>query len=90
MPTTKLMPPKKTSLSLENSLSELEHLVSELEQGNISLEESLKCFERGVVLTRTCQQALQSAEQKVQILLEKNGTHTLEPFINEPNAKKSL
>lgn len=54
-----------------------------MEQGELSLEDSLKSFERGVALTRTCQKALQEAEQKVQILLEKNGTQTLEPFTDE-------
>jgi len=42
-----------------------------MEQGDISLEDSLKKFERGIELTRTCQKALQEAEQKVQILVEK-------------------
>jgi len=74
---------KKTSNLFEDSLAELEQLVAQLEQGEISLEESLKAFERGVNLTRACQQALQQAEQKVQILLEKNGTQTLEPFTDE-------
>jgi len=64
-------------------MDELEKLVEQMEQGDISLEESLKAFERGIKLTRTCQQALQEAEQKVQILLEKNGQQTLEPFTNE-------
>ncbi|MGJ0485903.1 MAG: exodeoxyribonuclease VII small subunit [Methylomicrobium sp.] len=77
------MPKKKSSTLFEDSLAELEALVNQLEQGDISLEESLKSFERGVFLTRTCQQALQEAEQKVQILLEKNGTQTLEPFTDE-------
>ena len=77
------MPKKKSTTLFEDSLAELEQLVSQLEQGDISLEESLKSFERGVTLTRTCQQALQEAEQKVQILIEKNGTQTLEPFTNE-------
>ena len=77
------MPKKKTTTLFEDSLAELEQLVSQLEQGDISLEESLKSFERGVTLTRTCQKALQEAEQKVQILLEKNGTQTLEPFTDE-------
>jgi exodeoxyribonuclease VII small subunit len=54
-----------------------------LEQGDLSLEESLKFFERGVTLTRICQKALQEAEQKVQILIEKNGTQTLESFTDE-------
>lgn len=75
--------PKKKSTTFEDSLAELEQLVSQLEQGDISLEESLKSFARGVNLTRTCQKALQEAEQKVQILIEKNGTQSLEPFTNE-------
>lgn len=78
-----LMPKKKTPVSFEESLAELEQLVSQLEQGDISLEESLKAFERGVNLTRSCQAALQEAEQKVNILLEKNHTQTLEPFTDE-------
>ena len=77
------MPKKKSTALFEDSLAELEQLVSQLEQGDISLEESLKSFERGVALTRICQKALQEAEQKVQILIEKNGTQTMEPFTNE-------
>lgn len=77
------MPRKKTSSLFEDSLAELEQLVEQMEQGEISLEESLKSFERGVKLTNTCQKALQDAEQKVQILLEKNGKQTLEPFDDE-------
>ena len=64
----------------EAALTELETLVEKMEQGDLSLDESLKQFERGVQLTRSCQQALQEAEQKVQILLEKGGQQTLEPF----------
>ncbi|MCK5888565.1 MAG: exodeoxyribonuclease VII small subunit [Methylococcales bacterium] len=67
----------------EDSLEELEQLVSKMEEGDLSLEESLKSFERGIKLTGTCQKALDSAEQKVQILLEKNGKQTLEPFDDE-------
>lgn len=77
------MPKKKSTTEFEDSLAELEQLVNQLEQGDISLEESLKSFERGVSLTRICQKALGEAEQKVQILLEKNGTQTLEPFTDE-------
>ncbi|MGR9072094.1 MAG: exodeoxyribonuclease VII small subunit [Gammaproteobacteria bacterium] len=74
---------KKNTGSFEESLAELEKLVEQLEQGDVTLEESLKSFERGVTLTRACQKALQEAEQKVQILLEKNGKQTLEPFDDE-------
>lgn len=77
------MPRKKSATLFEDALAELEQLVVQMEQGDISLEESLKSFERGVTLTRTCQKSLQEAEQKVQILLEKNGQQTLEPFTDE-------
>lgn len=71
---------KKTTSVFEDSMQELEKLVEQMEQGDISLEESLKAFERGIKLTRACQQSLQEAEQKVQILIEKNGQQNLEPF----------
>ncbi len=71
---------KKSPPSFEEALEELERIVAQMEQGEISLEDSLKAFERGIHLTRTCQQALQEAEQKVQQLVEKNGTAQLEPF----------
>ena len=77
------MPRKKSSTIFEDSLAELEQLVEQLEQGEISLEDSLKSFERGVKLTRTCQKSLQEAEQKVKILLAKNDPQTLEPFTDE-------
>ena len=77
------MPKKKTSTSFEDALAELERLVNRLERGDLSLEETLQSFERGVNLTRTCQKALQEAEQKVQILIDKNGSQVLEPFPDE-------
>lgn len=77
------MTKKKTVSSFEESLTELEQLVGKLERGDLSLEESLQAFERGVHLTRTCQKTLAEAEQKVQILIGKNGNQTLENFANE-------
>lgn len=74
---------KKNTHPLEDALAELEQLVNKMEQGDISLEESLAYFERGVSLTRACQKALQDAEQKVSILLSKNGQQNLEPFTDE-------
>ena len=64
----------------ETALAELEALVEKMEQGDLSLDESLNQFERGVQLTRSCQQALKDAEQKVQILLEKDTQASLETF----------
>jgi exodeoxyribonuclease VII small subunit len=65
--------PAKKPVNLEKALNELEKLVEEMEQGNLSLEESLKRFEKGIALTSDCQEALQKAELKVQELIEKNG-----------------
>lgn len=72
------MAKKKTQLDFEAALSELESLVERMEAGESSLEVSLQDFERGIELTRTCQAALQEAEQKVEILLAQNGEP--EPF----------
>lgn len=75
--------PKKAAKSdtppdFEKSLTELENLVEKMEHGEISLEESLQHFERGIALTRQCQQALKNAEQKVEILLKDSAAP--EPF----------
>jgi exodeoxyribonuclease VII small subunit len=67
----------------EKSLQELEALVEKMELGDLSLEESLQHFERGVQLTRACQQALKEAEQKVETLLKKNGQEEIVPFDSE-------
>ncbi len=71
---------KQTTPPFEQALSELEGLVETLEQGDLPLEASLKTFERGVELTRTCQEALKEAEQKVQILSGNSVDSDLEPF----------
>ncbi len=74
------MPKKRNDIDFEKALEELEALVVKMEQGNLSLEESLRYFERGIALTKTCQKALSEAEQKVRILLEKNGKQQLQDF----------
>ena len=67
----------------EAALEELETLVARLEEGDLSLEDSLRCFERGVHLTRTCQQALKQAEQKVETLVREDGEWRTAPFSEE-------
>lgn len=74
---------KTKKLDYEAAVAELETLVERLEQGDISLEESLKLYERGVLLTRDCQEALQAAEQKVQMLVQQTGNPTLVDFDGE-------
>jgi exodeoxyribonuclease VII small subunit len=67
----------------ETSLRELETLVETMEKGDLSLEDSLSHFERGVQLSRTCQQALKDAEQKVEILMKKGAQDDIVPFNDE-------
>jgi len=79
------MPKKKTdSPAFEEALSELEALVERMEGGEMTLEESLGAFERGIALTRICQQALQAAEQKVEILTANTPDAPTEPFDDAP------
>jgi exodeoxyribonuclease VII small subunit len=73
----------KTTFHFEQSLAELESLVERMESGEMSLEDSLKAFEQGIKYTRDCQNALTKAEQKVQLLLQKNGQMEAQPF-NSP------
>jgi exodeoxyribonuclease VII small subunit len=71
---------EQPAFNFEKALEELEQLVGKMEQGDLTLEQSLQEFERGVELTRHCQRALQEAEQRVEILLQKSGEATLSPF----------
>ncbi len=57
------------SLKFESSLTRLEELVGKLEQGDLSLEESLKVFEEGVKLSKNCTKILNDAEKKVELLM---------------------
>ncbi|HEY5683693.1 MAG TPA: exodeoxyribonuclease VII small subunit [Sulfuricaulis sp.] len=69
--------------NFEAALAELEKIVEKMEAGEQSLEESLKSFQRGIELTRACQQGLREAEQRVEKLIQKNGEFTTEPLENE-------
>tara|TARA_Y100001934_G_C12078109_1_gene643444 strand:- start:96 stop:335 length:240 start_codon:yes stop_codon:yes gene_type:complete len=63
----------KQDFNFESALKNLEQLVSSMENGELSLEDSLKAFEKGIKLTRECQTALKEAEQKIQILINEEG-----------------
>jgi exodeoxyribonuclease VII small subunit len=71
----------------EDALSKLEKVVSQLEKGDISLEESLKLFEEGIRLSRLCNQKLDEAEKRVEILLKgADGTFKTQPFVSSVNS----
>ncbi|MDR9405673.1 MAG: exodeoxyribonuclease VII small subunit [Spiribacter sp.] len=69
-----------TPPDFEASLKTLEGLVEQMERGDLSLEQSLQCFEQGIRLTRECQKALGEAEQRVEILLSKDTQTPPAPF----------
>lgn len=75
---------KNDSQQFEKSLAELETIVSDMEQGDLSLEDSLAAFEKGVKLTKECQKSLKSVEQKVNKLIAKDSDLAkdlaIEPF----------
>jgi exodeoxyribonuclease VII small subunit len=77
------MPPTADTSQIadfEKSLDELEQLVSRMEQGELSLDDSLKSFERGIALYRNCQNALEQAELRVKQLLDPGAPDSAIPF----------
>ena len=68
MPKKQVETSTATQPNFETAMAELEILVQRMEGGELSLEDSLKEFERGVTLTRLCQDALKAAEQRVKLL----------------------
>jgi len=73
--------------NFETSLEELERIVRELEQGELTLEKSLELFEQGVKLSRECQDRLTQAERRIEILMRDNqGRAAVRPFDPELSA----
>ena len=70
----------KKEESFENKMQELEKIVSELEKGDLSLEDSLKKFESGIKISKDCSKLLEEAEQRITIILENDGELKEENF----------
>ncbi len=68
--------------NLETSLSEINSLIEQMEKGDLSLEQSLTQFERGITLIKHAQKILQTAEHKVQMLIKNNEEEKLIPYEN--------
>ena len=69
--------------TFEEQIGELEEIVRKLENGDVSLDESLSLFEQGIKLTKGCQKMLDTAEKKVKVLMSDGGEMTEKDFINE-------
>tara|TARA_X000001036_G_scaffold412280_1_gene425653 strand:+ start:230 stop:448 length:219 start_codon:yes stop_codon:yes gene_type:complete len=60
------------NINIEDAFSQLSDIVNEIEQDNLSLDETMDLFEKGMLLTKVCQEKLKKAEQKVKVLLDNN------------------
>lgn len=69
--------------SFESKLEDLEKIVSELEKGDLSLDNSVNKFEEGMKLSKECSKILEEAQKKITILLEDNGEIKEEIFISD-------
>ncbi|HOB08086.1 MAG: exodeoxyribonuclease VII small subunit [Limnochordia bacterium] len=70
-------------MTFEEAIKALEDVVRQLEDGTVTLDESLKLFEKGVELARICRAKLDQYEAKIEILLERNGEAVTEPFVQK-------
>ena len=66
--------------NFEDSMKKLEEIVTELENGNLNLDESVTKFEEGMKIAKQCNSILEDAEKKITILLEKDGELKEEKF----------
>ena len=69
---------KAKSTDFEKSLTELEKIVDRMERGEQTLDDTMKDFERGMILSEQCQKSLDAAQQKVEKLVRKHGSYQLE------------
>lgn len=86
---TNIVVKKPENLTFEASLTELESIVSQLEHGDIALDDALKQFERGIKLVRNSQHKLEQAQQKVSILMQEGEEVSLNPFIEDTTTEES-
>jgi exodeoxyribonuclease VII small subunit len=73
------MAKKDKQIQFEEAFKRLEDIVTKMESGDLSLEESMTLFEEGIKLTETCKSRLEAAEQKIQLLTkDSDGNLSLE------------
>mgnify|MGYP000677771061 FL=1 len=74
--------------SFENKMQDLEKIVKDLEKGDLSLEESVKIFEKGMKISKECNEILEGAEKRITILLNNNGEIQEKDFLYEGKEEK--
>ena len=73
-------------INFEENMEKLEKIVTDLEKGELNLDDSVKKFEEGIKLSKECNKILEEAEKKITILLEENGETKEEIFNTDENA----
>ncbi|WP_248925310.1 exodeoxyribonuclease VII small subunit [Paenibacillus hamazuiensis] len=71
---------EETALSFEQAMEKLEHIVLQLENGDVPLEKAIELFQEGMKLSQLCSQKLEHVERKIEILLEEEGGMVKKPF----------
>ncbi len=74
--------------TFENALNKLEQITEELEQGELGLDRSLKKFDEGIQLVRFCNEKLDEARARIELLLQKNSELTAVPFVDEEHTNE--
>lgn len=82
------MPAKEKSISFEDALQELEQIAEKLERGQLSLEDSILAYERGMELKKICADRLNEAEGKIEMLSKSDGKVVKENLVKETKKQK--
>jgi len=82
------MPEDNNKFAFETTIEKIETLVHKMEEGDLTLQQSLEAFEKGIKLTNACHKALDDAEQKVQILTGKNSDISITSFDTDVTNKE--
>lgn len=74
---------KDDKLNFEEAMTELERIVGKLEKGELTLDESIECFKKGIELSRFCNKRLDEAERKISLLIENDNGDVIETDMPE-------
>lgn len=71
---------EEANVSFESAMERLDRIVSELESGDVPLEQAIELFQEGMKLSRLCSQKLEQVERKIEMLIEEEGSLQKKPF----------
>lgn len=74
------MAEEQQGLNFEEAMNQLEDIVSQLERGDVPLEQAIDLFQKGMQLSQLCSQKLSQVERKIEMIVETDGEITKKPF----------